>query len=102
MKSQNQKPKTKNQIPNPKSQIPNPKSQIPNPKSQTPILFRNLNSFPKRDVILDLLRLGLYLGVIPCGIGIRFAVDDDVVIARRSFPSAHRVRFTGLKELRPD
>lgn len=57
------------------------------------ILSYYFNAFPKRYVIFNFLRRFFGFGIKPCGIFINFAVNDNIVIARRTFPAADGVRL---------
>src|SRR5687767_3639926 len=83
--SKNQRPKTKDQRPKTKN-----------------LLLGYFDSFPECHMAFDLLRLGFYFRVVPCGIRVCLAVDDDVVITRGALPSADGVSFTRLEEFGVD
>ena len=57
-----------------------------------PLLRSHFHAFPEGDVAFDVFGIGLGFGVIPRGVFVCFAVNDDVVVARRAFPAADGVR----------
>src|ERR1700741_5504579 len=57
----------------------------------------DLQAFPKRDVIFDVLSGIFRVRVIPCRVFVHFSVDDDVVITRRTLPTADSVGVARLK-----
>src|SRR4029078_6480229 len=64
--------------------------------------FGDLDTFPERNAARDVARSIFRFGVIPGGLRIPLAVDREVVIARRAFPPADRVRVARLQIVAPD
>ena len=56
-----------------------------------------MNASPEGNVIFYFFGGGFWIGVIPGGIRIFFAIHDDVVIACRALPGALSVRFAWLQ-----
>jgi len=56
-------------------------------------LINNFNAFPKSDVIFDFLRRVFRLRIKPSRVFVGCAVCYNIVITRRAFPGANRVRL---------
>ena len=59
----------------------------------------NLNALPESDPVGDFARGILWFGVIPRGVCVGFAVDDQRMIMRLALPSAHRRRVAALQKV---
>ena len=66
------------------------------------LLLVDLHASPKSDVPLDLIGFRFGAWVIPRGVLVNLAVDDNVVITRFTLPWTDRVRFAWLKVLLVD
>src|SRR6476619_2453899 len=63
------------------------------------LLLANFHAVPKRHIVFDGLG-GLFgFGIKPCGIGINFSADVNVVITGEPLPRAGRMRLTSVKEI---
>lgn len=59
----------------------------------------DFDTFPEGDVALDVVRGFLGVRVVPCGVLVLVAIDDDGVVRGNTFPTAGRVSTGVFEEL---